>query len=117
MTPEAIHAIEMVLMFNNDICELYEKRGISRDDMRELFRLATLGTHFDVADKATVNPILDWLEAHGDELKQYDDRYVAVSATGVVAVSSDLGLLNKEISKLGRANDVIVMHGPFNPPL
>lgn len=40
MTPEEIHAIEQVLLVNSDICDLYEKRGVSRDALRHVFQLA-----------------------------------------------------------------------------
>jgi len=42
MTKEKLHAISQVLLVNRDICELYEKRGVSREDMMEVFRLATI---------------------------------------------------------------------------
>ena len=41
MNKKEIHAIEQVLMVNSDICTLYERRGVSRSDVREIFRLAT----------------------------------------------------------------------------
>jgi hypothetical protein len=40
LSPASVHAIEQVMLVNSDICELYEKRGVSRDDLREVFRLA-----------------------------------------------------------------------------
>lgn len=39
-----VHAIEQVLLVNRDISELCEKRGVSRDDLREVFRLADMST-------------------------------------------------------------------------
>ena len=43
MTEKEIFATEQVLLVNGDICDLYEKRGVSRPDMREIFRLARVG--------------------------------------------------------------------------
>lgn len=43
MTAGKLHAIEMVMMFNADIAGLLEKRGVSRDDLREVFKLARVG--------------------------------------------------------------------------
>ena len=40
MNIKNIRAIEQVLLMNNDICELYEKYGVSRDDLRAVFVLA-----------------------------------------------------------------------------
>jgi hypothetical protein len=40
MTVEAICAIEKVLLGNADLCGLYERRGVSRDDLRVVFELA-----------------------------------------------------------------------------
>lgn len=40
VSADAIHAIEQVLLVNNDISQLYEKRGVAREDLREIFRLA-----------------------------------------------------------------------------
>ena len=40
MTAAEIQAIEQVLLVNSDICALYEKRGVSRDDLREVFMIA-----------------------------------------------------------------------------
>jgi predicted NUDIX family phosphoesterase len=40
MNIKNIRAIEHVLLMNNDICELYEERGVSRDDLRAVFVLA-----------------------------------------------------------------------------
>lgn len=40
LTQESIKAIEQVLLVNADISALYEKRGVSREDLREVFRLA-----------------------------------------------------------------------------
>ena len=60
MTPEKIHAIEQVLLVNADLCDLYEKRGVSRDDLREVFRLAT---------KASAPPEDEVLYALFDEIK------------------------------------------------
>lgn len=41
MTIADLDAIEKVLLTNADICALYESRGVSREDLREVFRLAT----------------------------------------------------------------------------
>lgn len=117
LTPAGVHAIENVLMFNRDICDLYEKRGVSRDDLREVFRLATLGTHYDVAEeRPVVESALDWLTFHGDELKKYNNEHVAVSADGVVAHDPDVVKLNARVKELGMADKVIFMAGPFDPP-
>lgn len=40
MTVEAIVVIEKVLLGNADLCGLYERRGVTRDELREVFRLA-----------------------------------------------------------------------------
>jgi hypothetical protein len=40
MSIKSIRAIELVLLVNTDICELYEKRGVTRDDLRFIFDLA-----------------------------------------------------------------------------
>lgn len=43
MSGKKISAIEAVLMTNSDICDLYEKRGVLREDLREVFYLAEKG--------------------------------------------------------------------------
>jgi hypothetical protein len=60
MTPEKIHATEQVLLVNSDLCDLYEKRGVPRDDLLEVFRLAT---------KASAPPEDEALNALFDEIK------------------------------------------------
>lgn len=40
MTAKKVHAIEQVLLFNADLCLGYERRGVTRDDLREVFRIA-----------------------------------------------------------------------------
>jgi hypothetical protein len=43
VTPKQVYAIEQVLLINVAVSEQYEKRGVSREDMREVFRLAQVG--------------------------------------------------------------------------
>lgn len=40
MNISQLRAIEQVLLMNNDICKLYEKRGITREELRTVFVLA-----------------------------------------------------------------------------
>ena len=40
MNTSQLRAIEQVLLMNNDICKLYEKRGVTREELRTVFALA-----------------------------------------------------------------------------
>jgi hypothetical protein len=40
MTEDNIYAIEQVIIMNRDICTLLEQRGVSREDVREICKLA-----------------------------------------------------------------------------
>jgi len=40
MTERKIYAVEQVLLVNRDISDLYEQRGVTREELREIFRLA-----------------------------------------------------------------------------
>jgi hypothetical protein len=40
MNIKQLRAIEQVLLMNNDICKLYEKRGVTREELRTVFTLA-----------------------------------------------------------------------------
>lgn len=40
MNISQLRAIEQVLLINNDICEIYEKRGVTREELRTVFALA-----------------------------------------------------------------------------
>jgi hypothetical protein len=53
LTKESIRAIEQVLLVNADISALYEKRGVSRDDLREVFRLAEMSAEHSRKDRTS----------------------------------------------------------------
>lgn len=50
LTPAAIQAISQVILVNDDICRLLEKRGVTREEMVAVFRLAELGHCFQEPD-------------------------------------------------------------------
>lgn len=43
LSPASLQAISQVILVNDDICKLLEKRGVSREEMKEVFRLAEIG--------------------------------------------------------------------------
>lgn len=43
LSPATIKAISEVILVNDDICTLFEKRGVTREEMMEVFRLAEVG--------------------------------------------------------------------------
>lgn len=51
LTSNSIHAIEQVLLVNSDLCDLYEKRGVTRQDLREVLRLAEIASEVRLAAK------------------------------------------------------------------
>ena len=67
MTAQAIHAIEQVLLVNDDICKLYEKRGVTRQDLREVLRMAQLADEVRLAAKG----VSLCARCHGDGFTLY----------------------------------------------
>lgn len=67
MTAQAIHAIEQVLLVNADICELYEKRGVTRQDLREVLRMAEIADEVRLAAKG----VSLCARCHGDGFTLY----------------------------------------------
>lgn len=43
LSEKAIRMIGQVLVVNDDICRLFEQRGVSRDEVKEILRLAEVG--------------------------------------------------------------------------
>ena len=55
MNEKKIHAVEQVLTVNGDLVDLYERRGVKRETMLEIFRLARSASYLVRAARAAVN--------------------------------------------------------------
>jgi len=76
MTEKEIFATEEVLMVNADISALYEKRGVPRADMREVFRLARVGLELSDpkrAEKALKDLIYALVDEAGADIHEKED--------------------------------------------